>query len=234
MRHFRWLGAILVLLIAVVAGSIGFAVGTDTTLAMETAGSVTTVPGPWHGVGWGFPFVPVLGFLFLLLFIAFIIGIGRRAAWAGRHGYGPHGWGHDGGDPRRAFFEDWHRQAHDRSAPPVTASERPDGPAASATAPPRPAPQPPVGQPPQGQAPVGQAPVGQAPADRPGYGEPAYGQPGYGQPNYGQPGYVPPPYGQPGYGQPRFAPPPPPYGDPRYGPPPGEQPPAGYDPNFRR
>jgi hypothetical protein len=232
MRHFGWLGAILVLLIAVIAGSIGFAVGTNTALSADTAGTVTTVPAVWgwHGVGWGFPFFPIIGFLFVFLFIAFIVGIGRRAAWAGRRGYGPYGWGPGAGgpgDPRRAIFDDWHRQAHEQPTQPVT----PAGPAAPATEAPVPSqasapPQPSAPQAPYGQAPYGQPTYGQAP-----YGQQTYGQP-YGQPPVGQPPTGQPPYGQP-YGQPQAGPPP--YGQPQAGPPPyGQQPPSGTDPTIRR
>lgn len=131
MRPSGWLGAILVLLITLIAGGVGFAIGTTTTLPEATTGTAGFVPGAWgwHPVGWGFPFFPLFGLLLVFLLIATLVGIGRRAAWAGRHGYGGYGWGagpFGPGDPRRAAFDDWHRRAHEQ-APSSPWQDRPGG-----------------------------------------------------------------------------------------------------------
>ena len=164
MRTPGWLGVILVFLIALVAGGIGFAIGTTTTLPADASGVVAAVPVAWHG--WGFPFFPILGILCFFLFIAFVMGMARRAAWAGRGWYGPHGWGGPGnGDPRRAMLDDWHRQAHEQP----TGATSSDEPATS------------------------EAPA--APTVQPPYQQQPYGQPPYQQPQYGQPPYQQPPSG---------------------------------------
>jgi hypothetical protein len=155
MRTPGWLGVILALLIALVAGGIGFAIGTTTTLPTDATGVVTTVPVAWHGWGWGFPFFPLCGILFFFLLIAFIFGMARRAAWAGRGWHGPHAWGGPGdSDPRRAMLDDWHRQAH---AQPDQAG--------------------PTGQPPYGQPTYGQPTYGQPTPGQPPYGPPPTSDP---------------------------------------------------------
>jgi hypothetical protein len=79
---------------------------------VEGAARVYVWPGPWAGHGFGyfpvFPFVAVF-FLFFVL-----RGIFWRAAWRGRGRCGP-GYSSDGVPP---FFEEWHRRAHERQAPP--------------------------------------------------------------------------------------------------------------------
>lgn len=142
MRPSGWLGAVLVLLIALIAGGVGFAFGANTQLPAVTADGVAVVPGAWgwHGVGWGFPFVPFFGLLLVFLLIVTLVAIGRRAAWAGRHGYGPYAWGTGPGgpgDPRHAVFDEWHRRAHEQgpssawqgqpSGPPPFGEQPPSG-----------------------------------------------------------------------------------------------------------
>lgn len=153
MRTPGWLGVILALLIALIAGGIGFAIGTTTTLPADAAGAVTTVPVAWGWAGWGFPFFPLIGFLFVVMLIVLVVGGARRAAWRG--GYGPHAWGPGPGDPRRQMFDDWHRRAHGEPGQPT--------PQPSAPAPPWP----PTGQPPDAPPPVGQPPYGQPPLGDP-------------------------------------------------------------------
>jgi hypothetical protein len=126
MRSFGWLGAILALMLILVAGGIGFAIGTSSVIPVDAAGAVVTAPVAWGWHGWGFgaPFFPFFGLLFVILLFVFIGGIARRAAWGGPRGGGPRWdgprfaagpwgagpWGPD--DPRARMFEEWHRQAH--------------------------------------------------------------------------------------------------------------------------
>jgi len=95
------------LLIALVAGVIGYNLGLGANVA-ATAGA--TVVYPAWGFGFGFPF---FGLIFGILLFVLIFGLIRRAAWGGHPGYrrgmsGPGGWG-----PRRGW-----------PAPPWTAGSR--------------------------------------------------------------------------------------------------------------
>jgi hypothetical protein len=155
MRTPGWLGVILALLIALIAGGIGFAIGTTTTLPADAAG-VSTMPVAWGWHGWGFPFFPLFGFLVFALLIALLVGLARRAAWGGRGWHGSHAWGPPGpGDPRRLMFDDWHRRAHAQGDPAAQQGQAP-----------------PQSQPPQWP------PMGGQPPDAP----PMGGQPPYGPP----------------------------------------------------
>lgn len=111
MRPFGWLRAILALIMLLIAGGIGFAIGAATTIPAGTA----VAHGAWAVPFWGFPFFPLIGFLFLVLLIGLVARGGRRAAWGGRGWYGPGPWGPgtmSPDDPRRQAFDQWHRQAH--------------------------------------------------------------------------------------------------------------------------
>lgn len=112
MRPFGWLGAILGITAILVAGAIGFSLGTTTTVPAD--GAVTLVA--WGFPLWGLPFFPLFGFLSLIVIIALVTRGSRRAAWAGRPSWHDHGrWepgAMHGSDPRRQAFEEWHRQAH--------------------------------------------------------------------------------------------------------------------------
>ena len=104
MRRFGWIGVALVLILTVVAGSIGYDLGVrHATEAAVAAGgaNVTYVVN----AGGGFPFFPLLfGFLLFMIMVGFI----RRASWAGRrHMAG--GWGGPGGREAWAAWCDEHR-----------------------------------------------------------------------------------------------------------------------------
>jgi hypothetical protein len=115
---FGWLGLLGALLIALIAGGIGYWIGVSSDAVPVAAGTVT------YGWGWGFPF---FGLLFGFLFILLIIAIARRAwggpGWYGRGWYGPGSYaGHEHAGrtvpPQfEPMLEDWHRKAHGEPAP---------------------------------------------------------------------------------------------------------------------
>ncbi len=87
MRRFGWIGVVLVLLLSLVAGGIGYTLGAANATANAVAASgaqVTYVVQSGWGWGFGFPFV---GLLVGILLFALIVGIIRRAAWGGRGGW---------------------------------------------------------------------------------------------------------------------------------------------------
>ena len=133
MRNFGVMALIGLLLVALIAGGIGFAIGVGAQAApaaVAPAGSTAVVYG-WHW--FGFPF---FGLIFGLLFLFLIFAIIRRLVWGGRgwhgysqaHGYG-YGQGHGSGPGGRAWdgksvppFADemlrsWHSQAHGQQSP---------------------------------------------------------------------------------------------------------------------
>jgi hypothetical protein len=100
------------------------------------AGEVVRVVGDHDGPRFGFFLFPLLIILLVVLLVRAFAGHGRwHGGW--RHGWGP-GWhpgwhgpgpGSDpdapGGDPRAAWFDEWHRRAHQRTegsttTPPTT------------------------------------------------------------------------------------------------------------------
>ena len=100
------IGILTVLLLGGIAGT-AYQAG----LAQGAAGAAGTAVAayPWvHPFFFGFGF---LGFLFPLFFLFLIFGLMRAAFWGGRwgHGYG----GHEG---RSRMLDEWHRQAHERTA----------------------------------------------------------------------------------------------------------------------
>ena len=121
MRGFGIAALIGVVLIALVAGGIGFGLG-----AAQVAPAAVGTPVVYgHWFGFGFPF---FGLIFGLLFLFLIFGLIRRAIWGGRgrhgyghgysHGYGP-GPGYNRGMPPFAdeMLKNWHSQAHGEQAP---------------------------------------------------------------------------------------------------------------------
>ncbi len=150
MRLPSFVSFILVFLLALFAGGVGYAIGVNsavvtTTAAAGDAGTVVVAHAPFYGGFWGFPF---FGLFFVILFFAVIFGIIRRAAWGGRrgwyggwHGYG-YGYGPNAGGPgatagtgttsgsvppwAEPMLQDWHRHAHtDPNGP--TAPTGPNG-----------------------------------------------------------------------------------------------------------
>ena len=129
MRGFGIAALIGVVLIALVAGGIGFGLG-----AAQVAPAAVGAPVAygWHWFGFGFPF---FGLIFGLLFLFLIFGLVRRAIWGGRgwhhygHGYGP-GYGprsfgpsdRPGWDGKSVppfadeMLKNWHSQAHGEQA----------------------------------------------------------------------------------------------------------------------
>lgn len=143
-RRFGVLGILGTLVIAGIAGTIGYGWGvTAGAASATTAASGTVVVAPL-GVGFGFP---VFGLLFGVLFLMLVVGgIGRVIH--GPRGFGPHGPGgidghhHPGWARVRGWdgrsvppmaepmLRDWHQRAHDRPSGPAE-HDAPSGPAAS-------------------------------------------------------------------------------------------------------
>ncbi len=119
MRGF--LGILAVVLVALVAGTIGFGAG----VAANAGGAVSagTAIAPGYVYWWGFPHFG--GLLFGFLFLIFVIGLisfavrgPRRARWdrgwyRGYWGYGPT---HGPADPRHQWMADAHRRLHEEEA----------------------------------------------------------------------------------------------------------------------
>ena len=105
-----WLGVLLAAVVAVGVGFAAYNAGVAQGLAegsriAGTPGAVPPYVYMWpHPWGFGFGFFP----FFFVLLCFFLV---RRLLWAGGE------WGHRyDGIPRR--FEEWHRRAHERDAPP--------------------------------------------------------------------------------------------------------------------
>jgi hypothetical protein len=81
MRRFGAIGVVLVLLLALVAGGIGYSLGMSNATASAITASGANVTYVVGAGGIGFPFFPLLfGFLLFML----VVGLIRRAAWGGR------------------------------------------------------------------------------------------------------------------------------------------------------
>lgn len=130
--------AVVGLLIAGVAGVIGYNLGLNANIAASGAATQVVYGGGW---GWGFGF-PLFGLFFGILFFVLIFGVIRRAIWGGYRGYGPggpgqHGWhGYDVPPAADSLFQDWHRRAHGDPTPPnaPTGFTNPTPPTSSAAA----------------------------------------------------------------------------------------------------
>ncbi|MEA2622052.1 MAG: hypothetical protein QOH61_962 [Chloroflexota bacterium] len=151
MRRFGLIGLLVTLLIAGVAGTIGYNWGYSAGLANTAAANgVAVVYGPGWGGGFG-----LFGLLLGIFFLFLIFGAIRRAAWGwggGRghagYGHGPGGWGRGpwsgggkGGDTERGgasvppfvdgMLQDWHQRAH--TDPSRTDPARPSEPSSTPT-----------------------------------------------------------------------------------------------------
>jgi hypothetical protein len=115
--RFGFIGIFVSLLIAAVAGVIGYNVGLSAGIATTgDAGATHVVYAPW-GFGFG-----GFGLIFGILFLVLIFSLFRRAAWGGwGGGYGRGGRGGYGGPgpdharmpgPMEPALDDWHRRAH--------------------------------------------------------------------------------------------------------------------------
>lgn len=164
MRGFGFLGAIGVLLIALIGGAIGYSLGVGANVA-TVATNGTPVAYPVYGWHFGFPF---FGLFFGLLFLFLIFGVIRRIAWGRRGWGGPAERGGFGpGDYRRGswygatehamppfadeMLQRWHQQAHgngNATGPDAPASGPSSSTAATSE---RPAWAPPEGRDPSGQ-----------------------------------------------------------------------------------
>ena len=103
---------ILVIILALVVGAIGYQLGISQDLAALPAAS--GAPVAYYGrhmFGWGFGF-PFLGFLFPLLFFFLFMSLIAGAVRGGRHWGG--GYGHDW---RRQRLEEIHRELHGEKPP---------------------------------------------------------------------------------------------------------------------
>jgi hypothetical protein len=115
--HFGFIGLFVTLLIAVVAGVVGYNLGLGANVATTTDGASRVVYAP-YGFGFG-----GFGLIFGILFFVLIFSLIRRAAWGGgpRGWYGRGGWGHYGDQSSghgsmppqvQPMFDELHRRAH--------------------------------------------------------------------------------------------------------------------------
>jgi hypothetical protein len=108
MRRTGFLGILVLVLTAVVAGLIGYQAGLTSSAA--AAGATVVVTG-------GFPGIGTLLFLLFIGFLVFSFAGRRRSGWG--HGHGPWSGRFDGGDPadpRRRWVADMHRRLHEEEA----------------------------------------------------------------------------------------------------------------------
>jgi hypothetical protein len=120
MRGFGFVGALAFLVLLLIAGAIGFGLGAGSApITVPAAGAPVVYYG--HAGGFGF-----FGFFLFIILVFVVIGIFRRAAWGGRHGYGggwKHGYGQAswGNKPVPPFADEmlqrWHREAHGEPDP---------------------------------------------------------------------------------------------------------------------
>jgi hypothetical protein len=118
MESNRWLVVAFLaggLLIGAAAYSVGLSQGA-TRAAISAGTNVDTLEAHWgwgHAHGWwGFPFGPIIA-IFFWLWILRAVFWGFRGPWGWRRRWRYY---HYDDDPR--WFDDWHRQAHDRMREP--------------------------------------------------------------------------------------------------------------------
>ena len=108
MRRTGFLGILLLVLVAAVAGGIGYQAGLASTAA--ASGATVVVTG-------GFPGFGTLFFLLFLGFLVFAFAGRRRGSWGPGHGpWSRHGGRGGADDPRRQWVADMHRRLHEEEA----------------------------------------------------------------------------------------------------------------------
>jgi uncharacterized membrane protein len=130
MRRSGFLGILLLGLVALVAGLVGYQIGLTSNAV--ASGATVVVTG-------GFPGFGLLFFLFFLGFLFFAFAGRRRGAWGPGHGYGPWagrmgpgGPGGPGGSPDRTDpGYQWIAQVHQALHEDGTVPERPTDAAAA-------------------------------------------------------------------------------------------------------
>ncbi|HEX6548357.1 MAG TPA: hypothetical protein VF134_06425 [Candidatus Dormibacteraeota bacterium] len=101
-----WIWGLITLVIAFVAGGIGYAIGISTRLP-ATGADGGPYPYPYFFAPHFF-FFPFFGLFWLLLILFLVFGIFRRRRWYGG------GWG----GPHHHSFEEWHRRQHEPGSEP--------------------------------------------------------------------------------------------------------------------
>jgi len=120
-HRFGWVAAVIVAVIALLVGGVGYNIGVSHGLAMAapaTGASGAAVPYMWYRPwGFGFGFGPL--FFVLLLFLVF-----RPLLWGGFY---RRRWYHGHAYEIPPRFEEWHRRAHaqtnDQNPPPPSQSQ---------------------------------------------------------------------------------------------------------------
>lgn len=110
-RRFRWMPALLGLIVAVMVGVLSYNAGVAHGIAVSPAianasGAVAMPYGGYRAWGFGF-FAPV----FFLLFWFLVLGTFSRLWWGGPYRRGR--WSAAGGCGLPDGFEAWHRRAHE-------------------------------------------------------------------------------------------------------------------------
>ncbi len=136
--RFGLFGVLIVVVLALVAGGIGYAVGVGSAPVAAGAPGAVVYPYFFHPFGFG-----LFGFIFFFLLIALLFAAIRGRRWGGGYGpgrgwgggYGPGGWGrfnaNDVPPPMQQALEDWHRQAHGQPGSTGSGASGPTGTAGS-------------------------------------------------------------------------------------------------------
>lgn len=115
-RRFRWMVALLGLIVAVGVGVLsynaGVAHGIAVSPAIAAAPGAAAIPYGWYRP-WGFG---LFGPVFFLLFWFLVFGVFSRIWWAGS--YRHRRWSAAGGCGSPAGLDEWHRRAHEEMKKP--------------------------------------------------------------------------------------------------------------------
>jgi hypothetical protein len=112
-NHYRWIAVVGALLLAAMVGFAAYQAGVER--GIEQSGKIVAPPAganpypypyPYPYYGWHRPWG--FGFFFFPFFFLFWILVARSLFWRRRAWYG------DGGCGPRHYFDEWHRQAHER------------------------------------------------------------------------------------------------------------------------